>query len=125
MSTAAPVITQEKASNDAKSEAAIRSLLSGRRPAPSAPASDGMHDVEIARGRRAKTVLDGQRSNTNYYRTQHVHAELLHHYENVDWYERDTRFDFDAYMDSNINTETKSNADSNKPVSNNGESQGG
>ena len=55
---------------------------------------DSMHRHEMIKGRRARSVLDKQLTNQNYYRTQTVQQPLLDHYENVDWWERETAFDF-------------------------------
>lgn len=60
---------------------------------------DDMHKMEMQKGKRAKSVLDKQQKNQNYKRTQTVQAELLNHYENVDWYERNYQFDFSSYME--------------------------
>jgi len=53
--------------------------------------------METKRGMRAKKVIDANRTNQNYYRTKDVQKDLLEHYEGVDWWERDSSFDLDAY----------------------------
>lgn len=63
------------------------------------PRIDAFSDVEHAKGRRAKRTIDMGRTNQNYYRMKTIQQELLDHYENVDWYERDTQFDFLSYAD--------------------------
>lgn len=73
---------------------AVKASLTGRRVAAREPSSDAIHSQEMSRGRRAKRTLDRQLTNQNYYRTQIIHTELLNHYENVDWYERDSKHDF-------------------------------
>ena len=76
---------------------AVRALLD-KKDAPIATQSiDAMHQHEMAKGMRAKRVLDMQRTNQNYYRTQTVQKPLLDHYENVDWWERDSAFDLNKY----------------------------
>jgi hypothetical protein len=60
---------------------------------------DTMFEIDLARGKKAKKVLDSARSSQNYYKTKDVHKELLNHYENVDWYERNTQFDFEPFVD--------------------------
>lgn len=81
-------------------ENAVHAALGERPSAAQAPGSDAIHSQELSRGSRAKRVLDRQRSNQNYYRTSLVQKELLDHYENVDWFERDAKFDFVSYMES-------------------------
>ena len=75
----------------------IRALLD-KNNSPNAPQSvDAMHKLEMTKGMRAKRVLDMQLTNQNYYRTQTVQTPLLDHYENVDWWERDSTFDLNKY----------------------------
>lgn len=57
---------------------------------------DPIHDIEMQKGKRAKRIIDKKLTNQDYYKTMMVHHALLDHYENVDWYERDTQFDFGA-----------------------------
>lgn len=60
---------------------------------------DSMFEIDLARGKRAKKVLDSGLTSQNYHKTKDVHNELLNHYENINWYERDARFDFDTYVE--------------------------
>ncbi len=62
---------------------------------------DSIHQHEISKGKRAKRIIDAQRTNQNYYRTQVIQQPLLDHYENVDWWERDTTYDLSSYVDRN------------------------
>lgn len=63
------------------------------------------HNVDTAfamnmkRGYHAKKTIDANRTNQNYYRTKDVQTPLLDHYENVDWYERETKYDLDKYIE--------------------------
>ncbi len=61
--------------------------------------TDSMFDNQWARGKHAKKVIDAHRTNQDYYKTYDVHRELLEHYENVDWYERDSSFDLYPYVE--------------------------
>lgn len=60
---------------------------------------DNMHLMEMRNGKRAKSVIDKKRSNEDYKLVKTVHEELHNYYENVDWYERDSKFDFASYME--------------------------
>lgn len=60
---------------------------------------DSMFEIDHARGKKAKKVLDSARTSQTYHKTKDIHLELLNHYENVDWYERDSRFDFGPFVD--------------------------
>ena len=55
---------------------------------------DMEHDMMHNLGSRRARQLKVQRSNQDYYRTKDIHAELFDHYENVDWYVRDGKYDF-------------------------------
>ncbi len=61
--------------------------------------TDSMFVNQTKRGMHAKKVIDAKRTNQDYYKLNDIHTELFDHYENVDWYERDTRFDLDSYID--------------------------
>lgn len=65
---------------------------------PQAPQVDSMHSISHARGKRAKRVIDMKRTSQDYYKTLEVQTPLLTHYENVDWYERDHKFDLQRHM---------------------------
>lgn len=54
-------------------------------------------EIDMQRGKRAKRVIDAVKTNQNYFRTKDIQTSLLNHYENVDWYERDSQFDFIPY----------------------------
>ncbi len=71
---------------------AIKAYLSGK-DRKQAPQVASMHHIELAKGKRAKQTIDAKRSNQDYYRMQTIQQPLLDHYENVDWWERDTEFD--------------------------------
>lgn len=60
---------------------------------------DSIHYQELAKGKRAKKVIDKKRTNQDYYKLKTIQTPLLNHYENVDWFERDTSFDLSAYME--------------------------
>lgn len=60
---------------------------------------DSMFEIDMMRGKRAKRVIDAGRTSQNYHKTSDIHRELFSHYEDVDWYERDSKYDFDAYVD--------------------------
>ena len=60
---------------------------------------NSIHVMELRKGKRAKSVLDKQRTSQNYYRTLEVQKPLLDHYENVDWWERDSSYDFTQYAE--------------------------
>ncbi len=56
--------------------------------------------VEQALGRKHKRAIDKNRTAQNYYLSKEVHQSTLDHYENMDWWERDTTYDFYAYIDN-------------------------
>ncbi len=60
---------------------------------------DSMFVNQIKRGKHAKKVIDAHRTNQDYYRLNDIHKELFDHYEQVDWYERDSSFDLDPYIE--------------------------
>ncbi len=60
---------------------------------------DSAFDIEMQNGMRAKRTIDANRTNQNYYRSRDVQTDLLNHYENVDWWERDTDFDLEWYLE--------------------------
>lgn len=51
-------------------------------------------NIDIARSKRAKSVIQKNIKNNKYDIMKQMQSELLFHYENVDWWERDTQFDF-------------------------------
>jgi hypothetical protein len=53
---------------------------------------------DMSYGARAKRVIDKGLTSQNYYKTKIIQTPLLEHYENVDWWERDSQFDLDRYM---------------------------
>lgn len=55
---------------------------------------DMEHDMMHKLGSRRARQLKVQRTSQDYYRTKDIHTELLNHYENVDWYVRDGKYDF-------------------------------
>lgn len=59
---------------------------------------DPFSRIDHRRGSRLKRVIDAARTSQRFYTTLDVHRELLNHYEAVDWFERDSEFDFVPYM---------------------------
>lgn len=78
---------------------AIKAHLYNRNDGQSNLNIDSIHRQEMAKGKRAKRVLDAQRTNQNYYRTQTIQQPLLDHYENVDWWEKDSTYDLTAHFE--------------------------
>lgn len=60
---------------------------------------DSIHTIEMNNGKRAKRVIDKNLTNQNYYRMRTIQQPLLDHYENTDWYERDSSSDFSSFME--------------------------
>ena len=81
---------------DSKELAAVKAYLFKKKETPQI---DGMFNLSMIKGKRAKRTIDAARTSQNYYKTDTVHNELLNHYENVDWYERYSRFDFSSYVE--------------------------
>ena len=69
--------------------AAIKAHLNNRDHPDQSKGIDSIHNMEMTKGKRAKRVVDMKRTNQDYYRTRVIQKELLNHYENVDWWERD------------------------------------
>lgn len=82
-----------------KITAAVKAFLYKQPGRPVNPDTESIHTQELLRGARAKRVLDKQRTSQNYYRTKRIQDPLLNHYENVDWYERDSSFDFAPFIE--------------------------
>lgn len=80
---------------DSKILSDIKNYLSSDRAKP--PQVGRFHDIEFEKGKRARRVLDANNTSQNYYKILEVHSQLLHHYENVDWYERNHEFDLYSY----------------------------
>lgn len=76
---------------------AVKAYLYNQNRNDTTTSIDSMHKHEMSKGKRAKRTLDAQRTNQNYYRTQTIQQPLLDHYENVDWWERDTMYDFSSH----------------------------
>lgn len=75
-------------------------LPPGRRMATQAvPSIDRYQTIEQALGRKAKRTIDRARTAQNYYLSKEVHTPTLEHYEDMDWWERDTSYDFYSYID--------------------------
>jgi hypothetical protein len=53
---------------------------------------------DLIYGGRAKSVLDKQLTSQNYHKTKIIQTPLLEHYENIDWWERDSQYDLDKYI---------------------------
>jgi len=66
---------------------------------PSGNDVDTMDNINMQRGKRAKRVIDAARTNQNYFRTVVIQKPLLDHYENVDWFARETQFDLEPYIE--------------------------
>lgn len=60
---------------------------------------DTMFLMDMARSKRAKRCLDAHRNHNTYADMKNIHKEVLTHYENVDWWERDTQFDLLRYIE--------------------------
>jgi hypothetical protein len=89
---------QDQATMSTKIRDTVLAALTGRPVIVQDPGTDGIHRQEMSRGQLPKRVLDHQRTNQNYYRAERIHIELLNHYENVDRFERETKFDFASYQ---------------------------
>ena len=76
---------------------AVKAYLHGQNKPNPNQSIDSIHQHEMTKGKRAKRILDKQRTNQNYYITKTIQDPLLKHYENVDWWERDTTHDFASY----------------------------
>ncbi len=83
--------------SDKTIEAVKAYLFTQNRPHESS--IDTIHYQELAKGKRAKRVIDKKRTNQDYYKLKTIQMPLLNHYENIDWYERDTAFDLASYME--------------------------
>ncbi len=75
-----------------KTVQAIKAYLTGK-DRKQAPQVLSMHEISHIKGLRAKRTIDMKRTNQDYYRMKTIQQPLLDHYENVDWWERDTDFD--------------------------------
>ena len=54
--------------------------------------------MDIYRSKMAKRMKDSNLRKKSYYQALNTASQFLDHYENdVNWYERDDSFDFDAY----------------------------
>lgn len=60
---------------------------------------DQYQRVEQALSRKAKRTIDKSRTSHKYYLTKEIHTPTLNHYEDMEWWERDTTYDFYAYID--------------------------
>lgn len=62
---------------------------------------DRFFNHEQALGRRAKRVLTKYNRSAphNYKQIREIHIETLKHYEDMEWWERDSSFDMDGYVD--------------------------
>ena len=62
---------------------------------------DRFSEYEQALGRRAKRVLTKYNRSAPhmYHQAREIHTETLKHYEDMEWWERDSRFDMDGYVD--------------------------
>lgn len=58
-----------------------------------------IQSIEQHLGRKAKRTLDANRTSHKHHIGKAVHAPMLDHYENMDWWERDTSYDFYSYID--------------------------
>lgn len=61
--------------------------------APKKANPDGIFDIEFANGKRAKSVLDKQRTSQLYKKLKIAHLPLIKYYEDRDWYETATEYD--------------------------------
>lgn len=54
--------------------------------------------IDIYRNKMAKRVKDANLKKKSYYQALATTSQFLDHYENdVNWFERDDRFDFESY----------------------------
>ena len=56
------------------------------------------NNIDMYRGKRPKRTIDSSRSNQNYRKIEQTHEQLHNHYENIDWFERDSSYDLYGYM---------------------------
>lgn len=56
--------------------------------------TDLEHDMMHRLGSRRTRQLRVQQTSQDYYRMRDIQSELLDHYENVDWFVRDGKYDF-------------------------------
>lgn len=61
--------------------------------APKKPNPDDIFNIEFANGKRAKSVLDKQRTSQVYKKMKIAHMPLINYYENRDWYETANEYD--------------------------------
>ena len=57
-----------------------------------------IQNIEHNRGKRAKSVIDKARTSQDYYKSKVVHTPTLNHYEDMEWWERDTTNDYLKYI---------------------------
>jgi hypothetical protein len=68
----------------------IKSVITG---APKNTTVDEIFNVEFSKGKRAKSVLDKQRSSQLYKKMKIAHLPLIKYYEDRDWFETATEYD--------------------------------
>lgn len=73
---------------------AVKAYLEKKQKPSVSQSIDLIHNHEMTKGKRARSILDKQLTNQNYYKVQTIQQPLLDHYENVDWWERDSTYDF-------------------------------
>lgn len=78
---------------------AVKAYMKNQNNSPSINNIDPIHSMELIKGKRAKSIIDKQRTSQNYYKTQAIQRPLLDHYENVDWWERDASYDFNRNVE--------------------------
>ncbi len=58
------------------------------------PKEDYLLAMNLHKSKMAKRAMDANRRVNRYAAIKKIQQPLLEHYEDVDWYERDTQFDF-------------------------------
>lgn len=59
-----------------------------------------IQSIEQSYGKKAKKTIDKARTSQNYYLSKEIQSSTLNHYENMEWWERDTKYDFHPYIES-------------------------
>jgi hypothetical protein len=55
-------------------------------------------EMDIIRGKRNKRLIDKNLKGKGYETLKTIHTPLLTYFENREWYQRDTTFDFDLIL---------------------------
>ena len=60
---------------------------------------DRFQQVEKHLGRKAKRTIDKSRTSHKHHLAHAVFSPVLNHYEDMDWWERDSSYDFYSQID--------------------------